>query len=54
MNEEMKQDLKDQISQCPDWFDLPDTNEHLRNEFPSKRRFRNPDPLETPDDYWEE
>jgi hypothetical protein len=52
MNEEMRQDLRDQIEQMPHWF------QDFDHEYISPRtglmRFRNPDPLETPDDYWEE
>jgi len=59
MNDEMKQDLKDQIEQMPHWFngvDADDLNkaDDLRREFPLDIRCWNPDPLETPDDYWEE
>jgi len=49
----MKQDLKDQIEQMPHWFKNVDADD-LRREFPHDRRFWNTDPLETPDDYWEE
>jgi hypothetical protein len=53
MNDEMKQDLKDQIEQMPHWFENVDADD-LRREFPLDRRFWNPDPLETPDDYWDD
>jgi len=59
MNDEMKQDLKDQVEQMPHWFenvDVDDLNkaDDLRREFPLDIRFWNPDPLETPDDYWDD
>jgi len=53
----MRQDLKDQTEQMPHWFsnvDADDLNkaDDLRREFPLDIRCWNPDPLETPDDYW--
>lgn len=51
MNEEVKQDLADQIEQMPHWFDHDEVEQSPRSGL---YRFRNPDPLETPDDYWDD
>lgn len=52
MNEEMRQDLKDQIRQKPHWFQDFD-HEYIKPRM--DRPFKgNPDPLETPDDVWDD